>query len=263
LLRKDLSLLFALKKANGATSMNRVVVFMNSTVARAHELLEGVQVPAPCLIVGADVHDEFIGDEVLPKSLHFGLISSRGPVTTLGSRIKIRRRVNLLEPVMLTPNEAFRKFRSNLELTQKEQDSASSRQKEIRALMDQSFKIADDFLIGSYRRWTKTVMVGTALMPRRLAASHRACPARIVPDSSTRMGEVQNRLMLFIRAAIWPSGCRRGFLGKPLKLSISRETICLARTRRSSARCFRRTAREPLSLGLCVRRCGLPTTLRT
>src|SRR5437763_6040159 len=57
---------------------------------------------------------------------------------------------------MLSPNEAFRKFRSNLELTQKEQDSASFRQKEIRALMDQSFKIADDFLSGSYRRWTKT-----------------------------------------------------------------------------------------------------------
>ena len=57
---------------------------------------------------------------------------------------------------MLTPNEAFRKFRSNLELTQKEQDDASRRQKEIRALMDESFKIADDFLTGSYRRWTKT-----------------------------------------------------------------------------------------------------------
>jgi len=57
---------------------------------------------------------------------------------------------------MLTPNEAFRRFRSNLELTQKEQDSASSRQNEIRALMDETFKIADDFLTGSYRRWTKT-----------------------------------------------------------------------------------------------------------
>lgn len=57
---------------------------------------------------------------------------------------------------MLTPNEAFRKFRSNLELTQKEQDDASRRQKEIRALMDKSFAIADDFLTGSYRRWTKT-----------------------------------------------------------------------------------------------------------
>jgi Second Messenger Oligonucleotide or Dinucleotide Synthetase domain len=57
---------------------------------------------------------------------------------------------------MLSPNEAFRKFRSNLELTQKEQDDASRRQKEMRALMDQSFNIADDFLTGSYRRWTKT-----------------------------------------------------------------------------------------------------------
>jgi hypothetical protein len=57
---------------------------------------------------------------------------------------------------MLTPNEAFRKFRSNLELTQKEQDSASSRQREIRGLMDDSFGIDHDFLTGSYRRWTKT-----------------------------------------------------------------------------------------------------------
>ena len=49
---------------------------------------------------------------------------------------------------MLTPNEAFRKFRSKLELSQKEQDDASRRQKEIRAHMDESFKIADDFLTG-------------------------------------------------------------------------------------------------------------------
>jgi Second Messenger Oligonucleotide or Dinucleotide Synthetase domain len=57
---------------------------------------------------------------------------------------------------MLTPNEAFRKFRSKLELTQKEQDDAARRQKEIRAVMNAAFRIADDFLTGSYRRWTKT-----------------------------------------------------------------------------------------------------------
>jgi hypothetical protein len=57
---------------------------------------------------------------------------------------------------MLTSNEAFRKFRSKLELTQKEQDDAARRQKEIRGVMNTAFRISDDFLTGSYRRWTKT-----------------------------------------------------------------------------------------------------------
>jgi hypothetical protein len=57
---------------------------------------------------------------------------------------------------MLTPNEAFRKFRSNLELTQKEQNDASRLQKELRGVMDSAFNIAEDFLTGSYKRWTKT-----------------------------------------------------------------------------------------------------------
>ena len=57
---------------------------------------------------------------------------------------------------MLTVTEAFRKFRSRLELTQKEQDDASRRQQEIRGVMDEAFKIDHDFLTGSYKRWTKT-----------------------------------------------------------------------------------------------------------
>jgi hypothetical protein len=60
------------------------------TIARSHGSLEGVRTPAPCLIVGTDVHDEFMGDKVLARSLHFGLISSRSAVTTLESRIKVR-----------------------------------------------------------------------------------------------------------------------------------------------------------------------------
>jgi hypothetical protein len=61
------------------------------TVARSHGLFEGLGTPAPCLIVGPDVHDEFMGDKTMSKSLHFGLISSRSPITTLESRIKVRR----------------------------------------------------------------------------------------------------------------------------------------------------------------------------
>jgi hypothetical protein len=59
-------------------------------VARSHHLLEGVRPPAACLIVGTDVRDK-----VEPKSLYFGLISSRSAVTTLESRIKVRRCVRI------------------------------------------------------------------------------------------------------------------------------------------------------------------------
>lgn len=57
---------------------------------------------------------------------------------------------------MISVTEAFQKFRSRLELTQKEQDDASRRQKEIREVMAENFKREDDFLTGSYRRHTKT-----------------------------------------------------------------------------------------------------------
>jgi hypothetical protein len=57
---------------------------------------------------------------------------------------------------MLTVTEAFQKFRSKLELTQKEQADASRRQKDVRAYMDECFHTERDFLTGSYKRWTKT-----------------------------------------------------------------------------------------------------------
>ncbi|MGH8436691.1 MAG: CBASS oligonucleotide cyclase [Pseudomonas sp.] len=57
---------------------------------------------------------------------------------------------------MLSIHDAFRKFRSRLELTNKEQEDASRRQKDVRRVMDESFDIHRDFLTGSYARWTKT-----------------------------------------------------------------------------------------------------------
>jgi hypothetical protein len=34
------------------------------TVARAHSLFEGIGTPAPCLIVGTEVHDELLGEQL-------------------------------------------------------------------------------------------------------------------------------------------------------------------------------------------------------
>jgi hypothetical protein len=57
---------------------------------------------------------------------------------------------------MLTIDEAFRKFKSRLELNEREQKNASARQQEVRDYLDTQFKIDRSFLTGSYARWTKT-----------------------------------------------------------------------------------------------------------
>ncbi|AWB22594.1 nucleotidyltransferase [Methylobacterium currus] len=57
---------------------------------------------------------------------------------------------------MLTVDEAFRKFKSRLELNDKEQANASARQNEVREYLDTKFSIDNSFLTGSYRRHTKT-----------------------------------------------------------------------------------------------------------
>jgi hypothetical protein len=58
---------------------------------------------------------------------------------------------------MISPNEAFRKFRGRLETTDTENKSASNRQQRIRQQLDDAeFDIEHDFLTGAYRRHTKT-----------------------------------------------------------------------------------------------------------
>lgn len=57
---------------------------------------------------------------------------------------------------MITIEEAFRKFKSRLELNEREQQNASSRQKEVREYLDTKFEIENSFLTGSYIRDTKT-----------------------------------------------------------------------------------------------------------
>lgn len=57
---------------------------------------------------------------------------------------------------MLSTEDAFAKFRSRLELNDKERKNASKRQREIREHMDEEFDVDHDFLTGSYARYTKT-----------------------------------------------------------------------------------------------------------
>jgi predicted nucleotidyltransferase len=57
---------------------------------------------------------------------------------------------------MLTIDEAFRKFKSRLELNDKEQKNASDRQNEVRDYLVTKFGITRSFLTGSYARHTKT-----------------------------------------------------------------------------------------------------------
>ena len=57
---------------------------------------------------------------------------------------------------MLTVNQAFRKFRSRLELNEREQKNASARHTEVRDFLDTKFEVSRSFLTGSYARYTKT-----------------------------------------------------------------------------------------------------------
>lgn len=57
---------------------------------------------------------------------------------------------------MLTVEEAFKKFRSRLELNDREQTNASARHTEVRDHMRMKFSVDRDFLTGSYKRHTKT-----------------------------------------------------------------------------------------------------------
>ena len=57
---------------------------------------------------------------------------------------------------MLSIDEAFRKFKSRLELNDREQKNVAARHNELRDHLRTCFELNDDFLTGSYKRYTKT-----------------------------------------------------------------------------------------------------------
>jgi predicted nucleotidyltransferase len=57
---------------------------------------------------------------------------------------------------MISLDEAFRKFKSRLELNDREQKNASQRHTEVREYLETKFAVERSFLTGSYARHTKT-----------------------------------------------------------------------------------------------------------
>jgi tRNA nucleotidyltransferase (CCA-adding enzyme) len=57
---------------------------------------------------------------------------------------------------MITLDEAFRKFKSRLELNEREQKNATQRDTEVRDYLETKFAVERRFLTGSYARDTKT-----------------------------------------------------------------------------------------------------------
>ena len=67
--------------------------FNEFTFARSHDLLSDISTPTACLIFNAaPAWTRSAGEE---PYAHFGIVSSKGPVTTLETRIKIRRGVRV------------------------------------------------------------------------------------------------------------------------------------------------------------------------
>jgi len=61
-----------------------------------------------------------------------------------------------------TIEQAFRDFRSNLEITDLQEQTVSTRQTNVRAAVAQDFTVLDSFLTGSYRRHTMISPLSTA-----------------------------------------------------------------------------------------------------
>ena len=57
---------------------------------------------------------------------------------------------------MLTLDEAFAKFKSRQELTDREQEDVSRRHRDVRDVVAGGLRVDRDFLTGSYARWTKS-----------------------------------------------------------------------------------------------------------
>ena len=90
---------------------------------------------------------------------------------------------------MLTVDEAFRKFKSRLELNDKEQKNASDRHTEVREYIRTKFAIDRDFLTGSLRALHQDQAAEGHRHLLRHEASGEALPRQVGRRRSRRLQE--------------------------------------------------------------------------
>lgn len=88
---------------------------------------------------------------------------------------------------MISLDEAFRKFKSRLELNEREQTNASKRHTEVREYIRTKFAIQRDFLTGSYARHTKTkplkdIDIFFVLTTAETEKYHSQPPSKVLED---------------------------------------------------------------------------------
>jgi hypothetical protein len=65
------------------------------TIARPHSFFTAIKMPAPCLIIGQFCFDDLEGRLNNEECIYFGLLSSKSAITTLESRAKVSRAIQI------------------------------------------------------------------------------------------------------------------------------------------------------------------------
>lgn len=167
------------------------------TIARPHGLVGDVKVPAPCLIIGKSGATE---------KVCFGLISSKSPITTLESRIKVSRSVEITPSsaanlaAVVTENPHARNLSTRLQsalpvtlLSAKLSSHLIERLATIQTNRGGMRAVAESLSVPKRFRGNAALQedaVQTALAAFGLASSDQALKVELVEGRATALGRV-------------------------------------------------------------------------
>lgn len=167
------------------------------TVARTHSMVRDVKVPAPCLV---------LGDESTDPQAYFGLVSSKSPITTLESRLKVSRAVAIRPATsdglgaMVTETPHARNLTSRLQsdaavdtLSPKLSSHLIERLADIQGNRGGMRAVSESLSVPKRFTGNEAVQedaVQTALAAFGLAATHQASSVELVEGKKTALARV-------------------------------------------------------------------------